>query len=77
MLSPALWHNPRDKISHILFVLKINCGYLSLDLVFSLEHFVNFCEIICSLGDGLRIAFGRVTLLKMGFLSKHTHLYHN
>lgn len=49
-------------------------GDLGHDLVLAFEHVVDLCEVISSLDKGLRIAFGRVALLKVSLFPKYAHL---
>lgn len=47
---------------------------LDFDFVLSLEHPIDFRQIIGPFGNGLRVALGRIALLQMGFFSKNAHL---
>lgn len=51
------------------FTPSCNVG-LGFDFVFSLEHLIDFGQIIGPLGNGLGVALGRVTLLQMCLFSK-------
>ena len=49
---------------------------LGFDFVLSLEHLIDFCQIISSLHNGFGIALGRIAFLQMCLFSKHAHLAH-
>ena len=49
-------------------------GDLGFDFVLSLEHLIDFCQVVGPLGNSLGFALGRVTLLQMCLFSKHAHL---
>ena len=49
---------------------------LGFDFVLSLEHLIDFSQIIGPLGNGLRVAFGHIALLQMCLFTKHAHLAH-
>ena len=42
---------------------------LCLDLVLSLEHVVNLCEVVCTLWNRIHTTFGSVVLLEVSLLS--------
>lgn len=76
-LLTRIWATMRQTRDSISSHFRVDHKNLSLDLIFPLEHLVDFCKIICFLGDGIGTAFGDVILLKVSFLSKSAHLHHN
>lgn len=49
---------------------------LCFDFVLSLEHLVDFCQVVGPFGYSLRVTPGRVTFLQMCLFPKRAHLPH-